>query len=166
MSRSMRTFRVDLSPFMPHFSILAGVPQSDQYIKLQGENGCEFKVHDRELFIIIALNSPGELSKGKKKKKEEERGGARSTESEPLPCIRVFRDRRGARDTQEGEKRVSRDSRVFLLAPSKNAGILSSLEKKKTYSVGHPRSQDSLSYSLSRSDENERSMGTRLSLTY
>ena len=61
---------------------------------------------------------------------------------------------------------MSRDSRVFLLAPSKNAGILSSLEKKKTYSVGHPRSQDSLSYSLSRSDENERSMGTRLSLTY
>ena len=61
---------------------------------------------------------------------------------------------------------MSRDSRVFLLAPGENAGILSSLEKKKPYSVGRPPSQDSLSYSLSRSDENERSMGTRLSLTY
>ena len=51
---------------------------------------------------------------------------------------------RGHRDTQEGEKLVSRDSRVFLLAPRENAGILSSLGKKKPYSVSQPRSQDSL----------------------
>ena len=64
------------------------------------------------------------------KKRARERGGARSTKSEPLPCIRVFRDMRGHRDKQEGEKLVSRDSRVFLLAPRENAGILSSLGKK------------------------------------
>ena len=67
------------------------------------------------------------------KKRARERGGARSTKSEPLPCIRVFRDMRGRRDTQEGEKLVSRDSRVFLLAPRENAGILSSLGKKTLF---------------------------------
>ena len=67
------------------------------------------------------------------KKRARERGGARSTKSEPLPCIRVFRDMRGQRDTQEGEKLVSRDSRVFLLAPRENAGILSSLGKKTLF---------------------------------
>ena len=67
------------------------------------------------------------------KKRARERGGARSTKSEPLPCIRVFRDMRGHRDTQEGEKLVSRDSRVFLLAPRENAGILSSLGKKTLF---------------------------------
>ena len=59
-----------------------------------------------------------------------------------------------------------RYSHMFLLAPRENAGILSSLEKKKKpilYANLVPRS---LSYSLSRSDEYERSMGTRLSLTY
>lgn len=67
------------------------------------------------------------------KKRARERGGARSTKSEPLPCIRVFRDMRGHRDTQEGEKLVPRDSRVFLLAPRENAGILSSLGKKTLF---------------------------------
>ena len=67
------------------------------------------------------------------KKRARERGGARFTKSEPLPCIRVFRDMRGHRDTQEGEKLVSRDSRVFLLAPRENAGILSSLGKKTLF---------------------------------
>ena len=92
----------------------------------------------------MALNLCGERSKGKKKKefqeregakkkRAKERGGARSTKSEPLPCIRVFRDMRGHRDTQEGEKLVSRDSRVFLLAPRENAGILSSLGKKTLF---------------------------------
>lgn len=100
-----------------------------------------------------------------RKKRARERGGARSTKSEPLPCIRVFRDMRGHRDTQEGEKLVSRDSRVFLLAPRENAGILSSLGKKNPILLANlvPRT---LSYALSRSDENKRSMGSRLSLTY
>lgn len=100
----------------------------------------------------MALSSRGERSKGKKKKefqerkgakkkRARERGGARSTKSEPLPSIRVFRDMRGERDTQEGEKRV------FLRAPRENGKILSSLEKKP-YSVGQPRSQDSLLLAL------------------
>ena len=111
------------------------------------------KCTSRELFIIMALSSRGELSKGKKKKEFQELEGAKitcervRTKSEPLSCIRVFRDRGGAQDTQEAEKRVSRDSRVFLLAPRENAGILSSLGKK-TYSVGQPRSQDSLLHAL------------------
>lgn len=54
---------------------------------------------------------------------------------------------RGERDTQEGEKRVSHDSRVFLRAPRENGEILSPLEKKP-YSVGQPRSQDSLLLAL------------------
>ena len=143
---------MDLSPFMPHFSILAGVPQSDQYMKLQGKNGCEFKVHEKRIIYNYGTQLAWRTFKREKekgisgaqrseKKRARERGGARSTKSEPLPSIRVFRDMRGERDTQEGEKRV------FLRAPRENGEILSSLEKKP-YSVGQPRSQDSLLLAL------------------